>query len=138
MWSSPNSSSSSSIANWLMLTMQLNKTIILPSRSKHSVRLGIRITIQIKHLSWVPVWLDFAKFRHFGKKIKALGNFYKPWVVSWNFFNLLWQKCYALGQFYIVVNDQKLKNDKTIWSHWSWRFWENRLTLASLTHGLDT
>ena len=33
-------------------------------------------------------------------------------------FNLLWRDCYVFGQLFPVVNDQILKNNQAIWSHW--------------------
>ena len=38
---------------------------------------------------------DLAKFRHFGTSLKVLGNFLG-----------FWQKCFTIGQIFIVVDGQ--------------------------------
>ena len=64
------------------------------------------------------VWPDLAKPSHFGKNFNVLGKF---WEVYWGFckvMNLLWQILDANRQFLIVLNDQILKNNPIVWSHW--------------------
>ena len=63
------------------------------------------------------VWPDLAKFRHLGKNLKAFGHFLSSYLVFCNIVNLLWQIFYSLGQFFIVVYGQILKNNRAIWSH---------------------
>ena len=36
-----------------------------------------------------------------------------------NILDQLWQILYAIGQVFIDINRQKLKNNLAIWSHWS-------------------
>ena len=63
---------------------------------------------------------DLAIYRHFGKILKALGNFDPVYLVFGNTLNLLWQLNYAIGQISIVVNGRILNKYLAIWSHWCW------------------
>ena len=56
-----------------------------------------------------PVWLDLAKFRHFGKFLTVYFLFGKM-------LSLLWQICDIIGLFFIVANSQILQNNLTIWA----------------------
>ena len=59
-----------------------------------------------------------AKFRHFGKIFK------KTWANFWGFINYfaiflqLWKIFYAIGQMFVHINGQILKNNLPIWSHY--------------------
>ena len=59
-----------------------------------------------------PVWPDLAQFRHFGKFLTVYFLFGKM-------LNLLLQISYIFGLIFIVAEGQILKNNLTIWSHWS-------------------
>ena len=54
-----------------------------------------------------PVWPDSAKFHQFGKDIIFFGSF---WRVFSEILYLIWQKNYAIGLIFIVVNDQNIEN----------------------------
>ena len=43
------------------------------------------------------MWLDLAKFRHFGKKIKVFGNFFDRLFSIGQIISLFWQKASVLG-----------------------------------------
>ena len=47
------------------------------------------------------------KFHHFGTILKVLGKFLRDYLVFGNFLILPWQKCYAIGQVFIVVDGRK-------------------------------
>ena len=73
------------------------------------------ITNNIYYLA--AVWPDLAKFLHLGKIFKVLVNF-------WGFiyyFGKLWTDfgkiLYVIGQIFIDVNGQMLKNNLAIWWH---------------------
>ena len=59
------------------------------------------------------------RFRHFGKKLEVYGNIFKVNFIFVQVLNPFWNNFYALGQVFIVVNGQILKNNLAIWSHWS-------------------
>ena len=56
-----------------------------------------------------PLW---QKFRCFGKSLTVYFLFGKM-------LSQLWQTCYIIFQIFTVANGQVLKNNLTIWSHWS-------------------
>ena len=60
---------------------------------------------------------DLAKFHHFGKIFKVLGNFSTVHLLFGKILNLLWQILYTFGQFFFAVNGQMLKNNPAILSH---------------------
>ena len=64
-----------------------------------------------------PVWLDLAKFRHLAKLIKLCQIVKSIFSIFQIFCTYLWQNCYFWANF-PVVNDQILKNNLAIWSHW--------------------
>ena len=55
-----------------------------------------------------PVWPDLAKFHHFGKYFKKIGNLFKVYLFLGNVFSSLWHNLYAFGQIFIAVNGQIL------------------------------
>ena len=64
------------------------------------------------------MWPDLAKFHHFGLKFqKVFGNFSKALSSFGNILDLLWQEN-TIGQSFIAVYGQILKNNLPIWSHW--------------------
>ena len=63
------------------------------------------------------VWPDLAKCRHFDTILKVLGAFLRVYLACGNFYILLWQKCFAIGQIFIVVDSQIVLNNSVIWSH---------------------
>ena len=65
------------------------------------------------------MWPDLAKFRHFGKTLKVVSKFLTVYFLSGKMLSLLWQICDNIGLIFIVVNGQILKNNLTIWSHWT-------------------
>ena len=50
-----------------------------------------------------------AKFYHFGKYLKNLGNKFKVYLVLGKVFDSLWHNLYAIGQIFIAENGQILK-----------------------------
>ena len=52
-----------------------------------------------------------AKFRHFGKIFKVLGNFGGIYLLFGKILDLLWQVLFVIGQIYVHLNGQMLKND---------------------------
>ena len=79
-----------------------------------------KVSIQVnKVCQWVDsVQPDLAKFRHFGTILKALGKFLMVYLVFGKILIILWQKCFNIGQVFIVVDGQILKNNFGISSHW--------------------
>ena len=63
------------------------------------------------------VWPDLAKFHHFGKIFKVLGNFSRAYLLFGKILNLLWQILYTFGQIFIDIHGQMLKNILAICSH---------------------
>ena len=69
--------------------------------------------LKIGHLASVTVWPDLAKFRHYGKILQVFGKFLAVY--------LLFGKLLSLNlAIFISANGQILKNNPTIWSHWTW------------------
>ena len=54
------------------------------------------------------VWPDLAKFRHFGKILKAVGNFERAYLVLGKSLNLLWQILNDFWQTFIGLKGQIL------------------------------
>ena len=50
--------------------------------------------------------------------IYVFGNFLRVYLLFGIHFNPLWHFLNAIGQIFIDVNGQKLKNNLAIWSHW--------------------
>ena len=65
----------------------------------------------------VQIWQNF---RHFGEILNVLGSFLWVYLLFGNILSLLWQILYAVGQIFIDVNGQGLKNNLDTWSHCSW------------------
>ena len=79
----------------------------------------IQMTVHILEQNFSAVWPDLAKFRHFGKTLQVFGNF---WQFISHLHKMLCQlrQIYdIIGQIFIVANGQILKNNITIWPHWS-------------------
>ena len=64
------------------------------------------------------VWPDLAKFRHFGTILKVLGKILRDYFVFDKILILLCQKCFTIGQLFVVGDGQILSNNLAIWSHW--------------------
>ena len=64
------------------------------------------------------VWPDLANFRHFCNILKVFGQFLRLLFGIWQSFEPNFANLYAIGQIYIVII-AKLKNNQSIWSHWS-------------------
>ena len=58
-----------------------------------------------------------GEIRHFGKIFKVLGNILTVYLLLGKFSGLLRQISYAIGQIFIDVNGQMLKNNLATWSH---------------------
>ena len=70
--------------------------------------------------TWVQcdqIWRNFATF----EKLKSLGQYLGGFFIFGEILNLFWQTSYAIGHILIVENDQILKHNFAIWSHWTWR-----------------
>ena len=66
------------------------------------------------------MWPDLEKFRHLGKILKRVWPFLE-WLFSiWQNWEHTLAIFYALGQIFVVLNGQMLKNNLAIWSHWPW------------------
>ena len=61
------------------------------------------------------VWPDLAKFHHF----RCIGKSLTVCFLFGKMLSQLWQTCYIIFQIFTVANGQILKNNLTIWSHWS-------------------
>ena len=66
-----------------------------------------------KHRGFSSVWPDLAKFRHFCKILNVL-----VYLLFGKILDLLWETLYPIGQIFVDVNGQMLKNNLVIWSHW--------------------
>ena len=64
-----------------------------------------------------PVWPDLAKFRHFGKTFKVLGNFWRLIYYLGKFWADFGKFCMSWGKSY-WCKWPKFKNNLSIWSHW--------------------
>ena len=53
------------------------------------------------------VWPDVAKFHHFGKILKLLGNLLRVQLVLGEILNPLWQIFHSIWQIFIVLNGPK-------------------------------
>ena len=56
---------------------------------------------------------------YLAKVYKSLANFGMVNFLFGTMLSLLWQICDIIGLIFIVTNGQILKNNLTIWSHWS-------------------
>ena len=63
------------------------------------------------------MWPDLAKNRHFGQILKVFSYVQKRHLELGIILKLLWQKLYGIGQIFIAVRGQILKNNLAIWSH---------------------
>ena len=61
---------------------------------------------------------DLANFRHFGETLKVFGNILRGYLVFGIIMSILWQIWSAIGQIFISVNGDRLKNNLAIWSRW--------------------
>ena len=62
---------------------------------------------KVSSVQWNQIWRNFKSIWAFRKVNLEFGKLLRQ---LWYF--------YATGQIVIVVNDQRLKNNKVIWSHW--------------------
>ena len=62
--------------------------------------------LQIQNEGRRHIWRNFATLAKF---LKTLAIFWMGFLGLVKIFNLLWQKIYAIGQNFFVVNGQKLK-----------------------------
>ena len=71
-------------------------------------------------LTWPlqAVWLDLAKFRHFGKSLPIFGKFLTVYFLFGKMLSLLWQTCDIIGEIFVAANGQMLKYNLIIWSYW--------------------
>ena len=64
-------------------------------------------------------------------------QFWRAYLVSGKILNLLWQKMFANGWIFTVVNGQNWKHNLVIWSHWiSDNLSECRTSHACLCRGV--
>ena len=82
-------------------------TAFSPNKIKHS-RNGFIVNFVL-----LPVGPYLAKV------YKSLANFGMVNFLFGTMLSLLWQICDIIGLIFIVTNGQILKNNLTIWSHWS-------------------
>ena len=64
----------------------------------------------------------FVEISPFGKIFKVLDNFLRVYLLFGKILDRLWQMLHAIGQVFIDINGQMLKNNLFIRSHW-WRAW---------------
>ena len=62
-----------------------------------------------------PFWQNLQSL---GQIFKVLGNFLRVYLLFRKLLDRLWQIYYTIGQVFIVVNGQIMKNKLAIWSHW--------------------
>ena len=72
-----------------------------------TLRLVLSLQCQTRDVGTDAMWPHLAEFRHFGQILKVFANF-SVFVV---------QILYPIGQNFIDVNGQNLKNSLAIWSH---------------------
>ena len=58
-----------------------------------------------------------TKFGHFGTILKVFEKILRVYLVFGKILMLLWQKCYAIGQVFIVADEKIIENNLAIWSH---------------------
>ena len=61
-----------------------------------------------------PVWPDLAKFRHCGKNLTCLWQFFTVYFLFGKILSQLWQIYYIIGLIFIVANCQILIGNLTI------------------------
>ena len=86
---------------WLLLT---NKSVIFRRYSK--ICFGT-----------LTVVTSFGEFSPFWQNLESLGQFFQG--LFWKILDRLWLILYAIGQVFIDVNGQMLKNNLSIWSQWT-------------------
>ena len=60
----------------------------------------------------------FGEFSPLRKIFKVLHNFLRVYLLLGKILDWLWQISCAIGQVFIDINGQMLKNNLAIWSHW--------------------
>ena len=65
------------------------------------------------------MWPHLAKFRNFGKSLQVFGKFLTVYFLFCKMLSQLCQICDIIGLICIVANSQVIKNNLTIWSHWT-------------------
>ena len=66
------------------------------------------LTGKMSYTTFWSVWPDLATFRHFGTILKVLGKYLKVYLVLGNVLLLFKQKCFTIGQVFIIVDGQVL------------------------------
>ena len=84
----------------------------------------------ILHFKSPSVWPDLAKFRHFGNILQVFGNFLTVYFLFGKMLSLLWRIRCTIGLIFIVAYGQILKNNPTIWLHWSPSVYSRSLSLS--------
>ena len=64
-------------------------------------------------------WSEESSVTRFGKGLQVFGEFLMVYFLFGIMLSLLWRICDIMGLIFIVANGQILKNNATIWSHWS-------------------
>ena len=67
----------------------------------------------------LAVWPDLAKFHHLSKSLQVFGSFLMVYLLFGIMLSRLLQICDIIGLIFSVANGQILKNNLTIWSHWT-------------------
>ena len=71
----------------------------------------------IRYKTAISVGPDLAKFHHFGKYFKFLGNEIPVYLVLGKVFSSLWHNLYAFVASFHCCKWPNIKNK--IWSHWA-------------------
>ena len=59
-----------------------------------------------------------AKYFHFSNFFDSIGQSFERLISNWQNFTRNLANFYAIGEIFSAVNDQILKNNEAIWSHW--------------------
>ena len=76
---------------------------------------------KMRYVNWrsPPVWPDLAKFCHFIKILKVLGQFLIFYLTFAKILNLLWHMFNYIWQFWSLQMAKNWQISLAIWSHWS-------------------
>ena len=96
------------------LTFQNGQWLCLLNLTRHnSIKLCFSVVISVTR---------FGDISPFWQNLQSLGHFLRPYLLFGKNLDLLWLNWYAIWQIFIDVIGQMLKNNLSIWSHWSLSF----------------
>ena len=117
---------------WIIFTKKMSQGSIINCKKFFMLFLP-KILIMEKSI-FLPLLGSVTRFGEISPlwhNLKVLGKFLKVYFVFCKFLILLWQKCYTIGQVFMVPESYILKNKFAIWSHCFsfWRWWAITLML---------